>query len=128
MSWGRFRGFLILALLAGAVYWYVQKRPTVAGFVEGLTRPIAGSKAAVKESERNRVIQTAVPAMQGDVEVPVGAIHEKMTYQEVRSLLGDPERIEEYVEEGRPRKRWHYIRAKRLVVFEEGRVLSIAVR
>lgn len=128
MSWRRVRGLLILALLAGAVYWYVQKRPTLAGFVEGLTRPIAGSKAAVKESERNRVIETAVPAMQEDVEVPVGAIHEKMTKQEVRRLLGDPERIEEYVEEGRPRTRWHYIRVKRVVVFEEGRVLSIAVR
>jgi len=128
MSWRRVRGLLILALLAGAVYWYVQKRPTVAGFVEGLTRPIAGSKAAVKESERNRVIETAAPAVQEDVEVPVGAIHEKMTYQEVRHLLGDPERIEEYVEKGRPRTSWHYIRVKRLVVFEEGRVVSIAVR
>jgi len=128
MSWRRVRGLLILALLAGAVYWYVQKRPTVAGFVESLTRPIAGSKAAVKESERNRVIETAAPAVQEDVEVPVGAIHEKMTKQEVRGLLGDPERIEEYVEKGRPRTRWHYIRVKRLVVFEEGRVLSIAVR
>lgn len=128
MSWRRVRGLLILALLAGAVYWYVQKRPTVASFVEGLTRPIAGSKAAVKESERNRIIETAAPAVQEDVEVPVGAVHERMTYQEVRRLLGEPERIEEYVEKGRPRTRWHYIRAKRLLVFEEGRVLSIAVR
>ena len=64
-----------------------------------------------------------------DTEVPLGAtIRENMTYEEVRRLLGDPDKIEEFVEERRPRVRWHYPRAKREVVFEEGRVLSIAIR
>lgn len=115
-------------MLAGAGYWYVKKRPTVSEFVESLTGPIVGGKTAAKESERNRVIESVVPAVHEDAEVPVGAIHERMTSQEVRRLLGDPERIEEYVEDGLPRTRWHYPRARRVVVFEKGRVVSIALR
>lgn len=114
--------------MAGATYWYVKERPTFSEIVESLTNPIAGSRTAVKESERNRVIESAVPAVHEDVEVPVGAIYEKMTAREVLNLLGEPERIERYVEDGRPRQRWHYVRAKRLLIFEEGRVISIAVR
>jgi hypothetical protein len=128
MSWRRLRGLLLVALLAGAVFWYVKERPTISEIVESLTSPIDGSRTAVKESERNRVIESAIPAVHEDVEVPVGAIHEKMTTWEVRDLLGDPERIEEYVEDGRLRHRWHYVRAKRVLVVEEGRVISIAVR
>lgn len=127
MSFRRFRRLLLLLLLAGAAYWYYQKRPTFSSFIDDITRPIAGSKAAVKGSERNRVIEAAAPAVAESVEVPVGVVHENMTYREVRQLLGDPQKVEEYVENGRPRARWHYTRVRRLIVFEEGRVLSIAV-
>jgi len=128
VSLRRFRSLLLLLLLAGAAYWYYQRRPTFSGFVEDLTRPIAGSKAAVKESERNRIIESAVPAVAESVDVPVGVIQEKMTYREIRQLLGDPDRIEEYTKDGRPRARWYYTRVKRVILFEEGRVLSITVR
>ena len=45
----------------------------------------------------------------------------------MRALLGSPERIEEVQEDGRIRIRWIYGRVRRMVVFEDGRVLSITV-
>lgn len=119
---------LLLALVVAAVYWYVRERPTVTGLVNRLTRPLEESRTAVKESERNRVIETAVPQVGTDAEaVPMGALHEKMTYQEVRDLLGRPDRTEEFVKDGRPRVRWIYPRVRRALVFEGGRVVSIAI-
>lgn len=127
MSWRRLRNFLLFALAAFVAYTWYQKRPTVSGVVDTITQPLMESKAAVKESERNRVMATAVPSLQEQVEAPVGTIRERMTYSEVRALLGGPERIEEVQEDGRTRVRWIYERVRRMVVFEDGRVLSITV-
>ena len=127
MSWRRLRGLLLLAVIGLLAYGYYKKRPTVSGVVDRITQPLMESKAAVKESERNRVMATAVPAVHDQVEAPVGVIRERMTYSEVRALLGDPERTEEFEADGRKRVRWIYSRVKRVVVFDEGRVESIAV-
>lgn len=127
MSGRRFRRLLLFALVVGAAYWYYKKRPTVSGVVDDITQPIMESNAAVQESERNRLIATAVPAVQDQVEAPIGVVREDMTFAEVRALLGEPERVEQVREDGRARVRWIYSRVKRMVVFEEGRVHSIAV-
>jgi hypothetical protein len=127
MSWRRLRNLLLLALVAFVAYSWYTKRPTISGVVDSITQPLMESKAAVKESERNRVMATAVPSLQEQVEAPIGTIRERMTYAEVRALLGSPERTEEVEEEGRIRVRWIYERVRRMVVFEDGRVLSISV-
>jgi hypothetical protein len=127
MSWRRLRNLLLFALVAFVAYTWYQKRPTVTGVVDSITQPLMESKAAVKESERNRVMATAVPSLQEQVEAPTGTIRERMTYSEVRALLGSPERTEEVEENGRIRVRWIYERVRRMVVFEDGRVLSITV-
>jgi hypothetical protein len=127
MSWRRLRGLLLLAVIGLLAYGYYKKRPTMSGVVDSITQPLMESKAAVKESERNRVIATAVPSLHDQVEAPVGVIRERMTYAEVRELLGAPELTEEFEEDGRKRVRWIYSRVRRTVVFEDGRVQSIAV-
>jgi hypothetical protein len=50
-----------------------------------------------------------------------------MKTAEVKELLGPPERVETFQEKGRERLRWTYQRARRVIVFEDGRVVSIAV-
>lgn len=127
MSFRRSRRLLLLALVGALAYWYYKERPTFSGMIDGLTRPIFGSKAAVKESEYKRVVEEAAPAVAAAEEIPVGFIKESMKYEEVRRLLGDPARIEESQQEGRIQIRWFYPRAKRVILFEEGRVRSITV-
>jgi hypothetical protein len=127
MSGRRLRWLLMLAALGGIGYWIHEKRPTVSGLVDDLTRPLLGSKAAVKGSERKRVVGEASQVLTLDEEKPVGAIQEGMTEAEVRRLLGDPDEIEMIEGEGPARVRWIYRRVDRAVVFERRRVVSIAV-
>ncbi len=128
MSGRRVRRLVILAALAGIGWWVYEKRPTVSGIVESLTRPLLGSRAAVKESERKRVVGEASQVVTLDEEKPVGAIHEGMTEAEVRRLLGDPDEIETVEDDQRGRVRWIYRGVDRVVVFERRRVVSIAIR
>lgn len=129
MSGRRVRGLLILAALFGIGWWIYEKRPTVSGIVDSLTRPLLGSRAAVKESEHKRVVGEASQVITIDQEKPVGAIHEGMSESEVRQLLGDPGEIETVLDDRGPRVRWVYRNLNRVVVFDERRrVVSIAVR
>jgi len=129
MSGRRVRGLLILAALVGIGWWIYEKRPTVSGTVDSLTRPLLGSRAAVKESEHKRVVGEASQVISIDQEKPVGAIHEGMSESEVRQLLGDPGEIETVLEDRGPRVRWVYRNLNRVVVFDERRrVVSIAIR
>jgi len=129
MSGRRVRGLLILAALFGIGWWIYEKRPTVSGIVDSLTRPLLGSRAAVKESEHKRVVGEASQVITIDQEKPVGAIHEGMSEAEVRQLLGDPGEIDAVLEDRGPRVRWVYRNLNRVVVFDERRrVVSIAVR
>jgi hypothetical protein len=123
----RIRTPVVLLLVAGAGYWIYKTHPTVSGFVDDLTSPLMSSKAAVKESEYKRIVAEAVPVPEGE-EVPLAALKEGMKTAEVKELLGTPERVEWFREKGRERLRWTYVRARRVLVFEEGRVVSIAIR
>jgi len=119
---------VILIVVGGVAYWIYRDQPTVSGLVEGLTRPLMGSKAAVKESEHRRVMSEAVPAAPEGEQVSTQTIREGMKADEVREILGKPEKIEPLEEDGRSRVRWTYLRTGRVVVFESGRVVSIAIR
>ena len=99
--------------------------------VDDLTRPLLGSAAAVKESERNRVEAQAVAAVTDQPsEITIQALHTGMTFREVRNVLGQPNEIETpKVEKGKPETaRWTYRSAHRFLVFEDGRLVSITIR
>jgi hypothetical protein len=51
-----------------------------------------------------------------------------MKSEEVREILGKPDRIEPFEEDGHSRIRWTYLAAGRVVVLEDTRVVSIAIR
>jgi hypothetical protein len=128
MSFGRFRKLLLLALAVGIGYWIYRTRPTVSGFVDDLTRPLFGSKAAVKESEHKRVVAEAAPAVGRDEAVAVEMLRENMKAAEVRDLIGPPDEIERFRKDGVENVRWTYQRLGRVLILRDGRVVSIAIR
>ena len=128
MSTRSLRKLMLLALVGAAAYWVYKTRPSVSSIVDDLTRPLFASKAAVKESEYKRVVAEAVPAISRSEEVALGTLHENMRDSEVRELLGPPDEIQQLKENGRDQTRWIYRRLGRTILFEERRVVSIAVR
>ena len=124
----KLRTLVVLLLLGGAGYWIYKSNVTVTSFVDDLTAPLMRSKAAVKESEHKRIVAEAVPAPEGEEDPSMATLKEGMKTAEVKELLGAPERVEPFREEGHDRVRWTYLRARRVIVFENGRVVSIAVR
>jgi len=124
----KFRTVVILVVIAGVAYWIYKDRPTVSGLVDNLTRPIMGSNAAVKESEHKRVVSDVVPAAPEGEPVSVQTIRKGMKSDEVREILGKPDRVEPFEEDGVSRIRWVYLATGRLIDFEGGRVVSIAIR
>lgn len=124
----KIRTVVILVVIGGVAYWIYRDQPTVSGFVDGLTRPIMGSNAAVKESEHKRVVSDVVPAAPEGDPVSVQTIRKGMKSEEVREILGRPDRVEPFEEEGVSRIRWTYLASRRLIVFEDGRVVSIAIQ
>lgn len=131
MRWKRLRRPLLLAVLAGAVaWWYTHGRPSFQQMVDGVTNPLLGSKAAVKESERNRVEGEAIAVVSEQTEAAIDTLKEGMNMRQVREVLGDPN-VNEVVsqEKGKPEVvRWTYKGARRILLFEDGRLTSIAVR
>ena len=127
MSGRRVRNLIVLALLAGLAWWLYRDRPTLGGIVDGITRPLLGSRAAVKSSERNRVVGDAMTAISEQVELPVGSVKEGMWGREVRELLGNPDKTEMEMRERVARSTWTYTRAARVIVLEDDRVVSISV-
>ena len=119
------RRLLLLLVVAALVYWIVKDRPTVSSFVDRLTSPLMSTKAAVDESEHKRVVAESVPVVGGDQDVVVGAIKEGMESREVRRLMGPPDVVTEI---DKHRERWEYRRAGRILVLEDHRITSIAVR
>jgi hypothetical protein len=128
MSFRSFRKLLLVAAIGALAYWVYRTRPTVTGLVDGITGPLFESKAAVKESEYKRVVAEAGPAISRSEEVALGTLHEKMRDSEVRDLLGPPDEVQQVREDGVERVRWIYRRLGRTILFEERRVVSIAVR
>jgi len=124
----KIRTAVILVVIAGVAYWIYKDRPTVSGLVDNLTRPIMGSNAAVKESEHKRVVSDVVPAAPEGDPVSVQTIRKGMKSDEVREILGKPDRVEPFEEDGVSRIRWVYLATGRLIDFEGGRVVSIAIR
>ena len=127
MSGRNVRRLLLLAALGGIGWWINEKRPTVSGLVDDLTRPLMGSRAVVKESEQKRVVAEASQVVLHDEEKPVAALREGMSDLEVRALLGDPDEI---LPDGDSalRLRWVYRKVDRVLVFDHHRLVSIAVR
>jgi hypothetical protein len=127
--WGR---LFLLAIVAGlVVWWFAHGKPSVQQMVDDLTRPLLGSRAAVEESERNRVEGQAVTAVTDQSsETPIEALRVGMTFREVREVLGEPNDVETPSrEKGKPETaRWTYSSAHRFLVFEDGRLVSIAIR
>jgi hypothetical protein len=124
----KIRSAVVLIAVGAVGYWIYKDRPTVSGLVDKLTSPIMGSKAAVKESEHRRVVSDVVPSAPDAERVTMQTIREGMKADEVREILGKPERMEPFEEDGRNLSRWIYERTGRVIVFEDGRVVSIAVR
>jgi hypothetical protein len=122
------RRLLLLALVVVAVLWIVRDRPTVTGLVDRITNPLLHSKAAVEESEHNRVVAEAAPAVGQNQEVLIGMLKEGMTIWEIRDLLGRPDSATEEVRNGKTRQRWYYRRIRRMLVLEDDRVVSIAIQ
>ena len=58
---------------------------------------------------------------------PLRTLRVGQTQKEVRRLVGNPEKVEEFREGEKQRVRWMYPRIKRVVIFEGGRVVSILV-
>lgn len=127
MTGRRIRNLVLLLLIAGGGYWYYTQRPTLPDLVDDLTRPLMGSRAAVKESERKRVISDASTVISQQTDENVGALRMGMSMADVRELLGNPDGTEHLSEREPVRVRWLYKIAKRSVLFEDGRVVSISL-
>jgi hypothetical protein len=126
MSSRKFRRLLLLAVVAAVAYWIYKDRPTLSGMIDSITRPLLGSRAAVESSERNRVNSDAATAISEQTDLPVGSLKEGMPTRDVRELLGNPDSIEKDAENPN-RARWTYRRAGRVLVIDEGRVVSISI-
>lgn len=127
MSGRRIRNLLLFAAVAGLAWWIYRDRPTLSGIVDKLTSPIMGNRAAVKSSERNRVVGDATTAISEQVDLQVEALKEGMWGREVRELLGNPDKAEEERRGLVTRRTWTYTRAARVIVLENDRVVSISV-
>jgi hypothetical protein len=128
MSGRQVRKVLFLAIVAGIGYWIYTTRPTLSGIIDSITQPLFGSRAAVDSSEHNRVGDEAgtVVAEQSDP-TKVKALREGMTKDEIRELLGRPDSSDKIKKDGVEQERWTYRDARRSIVFEKNRVVSISV-
>jgi hypothetical protein len=122
MSLGRL--LLALAVLAAAVWLlsqYLLRPSTPEG---GTSAPLGRARTAARASDaRNAQAEAATREL--DSPDRGAAIHENMTPDEVRALLGPPDSQEtETTESGVTRERWTYSVARKTVIFENG----VAVR
>ena len=128
MSGRRVRRLVLVVLIAGVGWWIYKDRPTAGGLIDSLTNPLMGSKAAVKTSERNRVVGEASTAVTDQNESVVAALHEGMTTSEVREAFGNPDSVEQSAVDHYRRATWTYTRLRRVIVFEDGKIVSIAIK
>jgi hypothetical protein len=128
MSGRQIRNLVLVLLVAGIGWWIYKDRPTVSGLVDSITRPLFGSNAAVKSSERNRVVGDASAAISEQSDLPVGSLREGMSGREVVDLLGNPDSREPVVVEGVKKMVWTYAQAHRVLTLQDDRVVSIVVR
>jgi hypothetical protein len=95
--------------------------------VDSITNPLFGSKAAVKSSETNRVIEDAGTVLAEQNDAQVRTIHEGMSRVEVNDILGNPDETRTEKKDNVVRIRCTYRAAKRVLVFQDERVVSISV-
>jgi hypothetical protein len=127
MSGRRLRNLVLLAAVAAIGWWLYKDRPTASGLIDSITSPLLGSRAAVKSSERNRVVGDANTAITDGVEIPVSSLKEGMTGTEVRDLLGDPQKTERFFDDGGEKYRWTYTKAARILTMQNNRVIGIEI-
>ena len=128
MSGRQFRKVLFFVVAIGVGYWIYKDRPTMSGFIDSLTDPLMSSHAAVKSSERNRVVGEASQAITEQSGLPVGSLREGMKTREVLDLLGEPDSKEDETVDGAAQVRWTYAREHRVLYFQRDRLVSIVVR
>jgi hypothetical protein len=128
VSGRKIRRLILVALVAGVGWWIYKDRPTISGIIDSLTNPLMGSRAAVKESERNRVVGDASTVATEQSDAAVGTLREGMTTYEVKELLGDPDKLQEDKGRGASRVRWTYSRIHRELLFQDGRLISITLK
>lgn len=128
MSGRQFRKVLFFVAAAGVAYWIYKDRPTMSGFIDSITDPLMSSHAAVKSSERNRVVGEASQAITEQSGLPVGSLREGMRVREVLDLLGEPDSKEDETVDGAAQVRWTYAREHRVLYFQRDRLVSIVVR
>jgi hypothetical protein len=128
MSGRKFRKLLLFAAVVALGWWIYKDRPTLSGIVDSVTRPIFGTKAAVKGDERNRVTEESAESLATQQEANIGTLREGMLKGEVRDLIGDPEKITPFQDKNRNFVRWTYSRLRRDLVFDvENRLVSVTV-
>lgn len=127
MSGRRFGRLVLLVLAVGIGYWIYKDRPTLQGFIDSITDPLMGSHAAVKSSERNRVVGEATTAITEGTDAAVGTLREGMTSRDIRDLLGEPDKVVQEKVDGVEQARWIYAKLKRSLVMRDGRVVSIVI-
>jgi hypothetical protein len=128
MSGRKIRNALFLAIVAGIGYWIYTTRPTVSGLIDSITSPLFGSRAAVDTSERNRVRDDASTVVAEQSEAKVDTLKQGMSRDEVKELLGRPDAVDNIKrDDGVEQLRWTYRDARRVIVFEKNRVVSISV-
>jgi hypothetical protein len=128
MSGRKFRKLLLFAAVVALGWWIYKYRPTLSGIVDSVTRPIFGTKAAVKGDERNRVTEESAESLATQQEANIGTLREGMLKGEVRDLIGDPEKITPFQDKNRNFERWTYSRLRRDLVFNvENRLVSVTV-
>jgi len=128
MSGRKIRNALLLAIVVGIGYWIYTTKPTVSGLIDSITSPLFGSRAAVDTSERNRVRDDASAVVAEQSEAKVDTLKQGMSRDEVKELLGRPDAVDTVKrEDGVEQLRWTYRDARRVIVFEKNRVVSISV-
>ena len=122
------RKVLLFSVLAGIGWWIHEKKLTVQGVVDDITRPLLGSNPATREPEQKRIVGEASQVLTIGEDKPVGAVRQGMSETQVRRLLGYPDEVQTIADDVNLQTRWTYRSAHRVIVFNNHRVSSIAAR
>lgn len=115
----RISNVVAAVVLAGAGLWVYQNRARLfsqsAGSGPGTDDAVSRHNAAVEEAGTEAAKAT-----------PGSGITEKMTPDQVRSVLGPPDDIETTTNDmGKPVEKWTYRKAGRVVTFVDGIAVSV---
>ena len=112
------RALFWIAVVAGAVWLFGHRQQVL----ESILPKSARSDRPAAPSSGDALTEAAKEADRAQG----GGVTENMTPEQVRALLGAPDAIESSpASEGRPRERWIYRQAGKVVVFENGVAVSV---